>query len=46
MFNWSALTEWTFGSQRCLGELQDTWYPDRYREFAQRLLNGPLGKVA
>jgi len=33
MFNWSALARWRFGEVSAYGELQDTWHPDKYRQF-------------
>ncbi len=36
MFNWSSLAEWRFNGVTAHGELQDTWHPDKYRNFARR----------
>jgi hypothetical protein len=33
MFNWSSLARWQFGGLTAHGELQDTWHPDKYRQF-------------
>lgn len=36
MFNWSSLATWQFNAQTCVGELQNTWHPDRWRAFYRR----------
>ncbi len=41
MFNWSSLTRWNFGSAMAYGELQDTWHPDGYRDFARSRMPNP-----
>lgn len=33
MFNWSSLANWSFNSENCVGELQETWHPDLWRAF-------------
>jgi hypothetical protein len=40
LFNLSALASWRFDSIECIGELQNTMYPDRWRSFCRRLVNG------
>jgi hypothetical protein len=39
MFNWSSLANWQFNSRVCVGELQNTWHPDRWRAFYRRHLS-------
>lgn len=35
MFNWSSLAQWRFSDVEAYGELQDTWHPDKYRQFVR-----------
>jgi hypothetical protein len=39
MFNWSSLANWRFNSHSCIGELQNTWHPDRWRAFYRRRIS-------
>ena len=39
MFNWSSLATWQFNAQSCIGELQNTWHPDRWRAFYRRRIS-------
>jgi hypothetical protein len=44
MFNWSSLAEWEFDRHRCVGEMQETWHPDRWRAFSRAHLAKLAGK--
>jgi hypothetical protein len=39
MFNWSSLANWQFNAHSCVGELQNTWHPDRWRAFYRRRIS-------
>jgi hypothetical protein len=34
MFCWNSLVEWKLDGQRCWGEDQDIWHPEKWREYA------------
>ncbi len=40
LFNLSALASWQFNGISCIGELQNTMYPDRWRSFYRKLSGG------
>jgi hypothetical protein len=34
MFCWNSLVEWDLDGQRCWGEDQDIWHPEKWREYS------------
>jgi hypothetical protein len=40
LFNISSLASWQFNGISCIGELQNTMYPDRWRSFHRRYTGG------
>ena len=40
LFNLSSLASWQFNGISCIGELQNTMYPDRWRSFHRRYTGG------